>query len=758
MFSLLTPVLSSPTEAIMVLSHVQDVGELYYVWEESSGEPMAIDVETNGLDSTAGGVVVGVGVADSRGALYIDLASSSPTLLDDLVAKLAEARIPMLAHNLFFEMQWLGDSLNWLGCTYAIYRHLANEGFTGQIYGLKDAQKTLLGWTETNETRLDEWLVANGYIASYSKEPKNGYYPVGGKYAAPRKEKMSLAPPDILGHYCALDADATYKLWTLVLAPTLGNFLILEKYLTTDYVEYISILVTQKLRGVLIDYDFLTEYRESLVRRGQELEAALYTRYRPIMDEYNDSIIAEKLAKEPPRYLRDKELGPEPPKHTKAGKVTSRWLNWEHERVIRSDKDYRPQTSKNWENWLGQYIEALTSEHFNFNSGEQRAWLFYSKLGYPVSVTTESGAPATGEDALVGLGEDGKALLLVIRNNKEISSIDSLLESLVKSEEGYVYHPSLKVPGTHTGRCAGAGGYNWQNPPKSPYMQSFVARPGYTLVSADIVALEAVVLAERSRDPTLLKLYGPGSTPGIDIYLFNGSQLPIIGDTIRATGFDPEAMTKEATSQAKKLCKKERSIAKTITLGANYGAGPGKLYQTLTLDGIDVTLEECKAIHTGFWQLYSGIKTWEKELVRQWRDNRGWFLNGFGRPLCLAEDYLKDIVNRDTQSTGHDAFIRFLLMTSRVLSEEGIEAWPWSADVHDALYIEVREEDADRVCSIIKDKVLSRWNEQLGGLVALKAEPAVISNLWIDKAEGDDLVAAKEFALHQRKRLCGKKE
>lgn len=650
MFSLLTPVISTPTTSISLLSHVQDVGELFHVWEESNGEPMAIDVETDGLDKCQGGRVVGVGLADSRGALYIDLASSYEGLLEELMDKLEAHNIPLLAHNLFFEMQWLGPRENWLACTYATYRHLASEGFIGQTYGLKDAQKILLGWQETNETTLDEWLVANGYIASYSKTPKDGYYPIEDKFASPRKEKMSLAPYEILGHYCALDADATYKLWTMVFEPVLTKFNVLRGYITEDYIYYISVLVAQKNRGVLIDYDFLQSYKEQLITRAKEIETALYTRFRPIMDEYNSSIIEEKLKKEPKKYLKHTPLGPEPTKYTKTGKVTSRWLDWEHKRVIQSREDFTPDISKNWKTWSEQYEKCLVTEHFNFNSSDQRAWLFYTKLGYEVTATTDKGKPATGEDALVKFGEDGKALLDLIRNNKEISSVDSLLEKLVKHEEGYVYHPSLKVPGTHTGRCAGAGGYNWQNPPKSPYMQAFVARPGYTIISADIVALEAVVLAERSRDKTLMRLYGPGSVPGTDIYLFNGSQLPIIGETIRATGYNPDS--KEATAITKKLCKKERSIAKTITLGANYGAGPGKLHQTLTLDGIDVTLQECKDIHAGFWLLYNGIKVWEKELLRQHKDNNGWFLNGIGRPICLDKEYLKDIVNRDCLAEG----------------------------------------------------------------------------------------------------------
>jgi DNA polymerase I-like protein with 3'-5' exonuclease and polymerase domains len=308
------------------------------------------------------------------------------------------------------------------------------------------------------------------------------------------------------------------------------------------------------------------------------------------------------------------------------------------------------------------------------------------------------------------------------------------------------------MPGTNTGRLSGSNGYNWQNPPKSKYMQAFPARPGHVIVSCDVVALEAVVLAERSRDPTLMKLYGPGSIPGTDIYLFNGSQLPIIGPKIRAAGFDPDNMSKEATSKAKKEAKKERDIAKVITLSANYGAGPGKIHETLTLAGIDITLEECQVIHSGFWDLYGGIKAWERKLKAQWQSNGGWFLNGIGRPICVAKDYLKDIVNRDTQSTGHDIFVLFLMTTLKLLGNR-FTLHPWSADVHDAWYFEVPEEEAEDFCEAVRAEVLPAWNELLNGTIALRAEPAIITNLWLDKAEGADLEEAKKYAISQRDRL-----
>jgi DNA polymerase I-like protein with 3'-5' exonuclease and polymerase domains len=761
-FAILEPVISEPRlssiEIEVIFIPSEDFSPL---WEEFSSSCMAIDLETDGKALHEGGRVVGVGFSDERGSLYIDLKQDhNYETFRYILEQLAAHKIPLIAHNLFFDGAFLEsilpDRLTYLACTYATYRHLANEGWEGQTFGLKKAQVELLGWKSSNEVELDRWLLANGYVASYSKTPKEGYYEVEPKdgekrWASPSKGEMHNAPASILGHYCCLDADATYQLWKLVLEPALSRFHYLRDYLTGDYVTFILLLIRQYSRGVLIDREFLLSHKNSLEKDRVSTEKKLVELYRKELDLFNAEVVKERLAKEPPKFLKGQELGPEPPKYTSKGVPTMRWLKWEHERIMRDRPNYMPTISANWATWLQHLIDDLTTEHFNWSSGPQKTWLFYEALGYPVLVTTDKGNPAVGEEALLGFGEGGKLLLERDRITKEMSSIDSLLAQLGDED---VYHPRLKVPGTHTGRLAGAGDYNWQNPPKSPYMQAFVARPGHSLVSCDIASLENVVLTELSRDSTLWSLYGPDAKPN-DGYLYFGSQLPIIGPVIRAAGYDPHNPTAEGVSLAKKVAKKERDIAKVIVLSSSYGAGPAKIQETLTLAGIPISLEECRTIHSAYWALLGGVKSYEKELVRQWRDNRGWLLNGVGRPIGVHEDYLKDITNRVIQSTGHDLFISFLLCTFRLLGNR-FKLEPWNADVHDCWYVELPEELAEEFCRAVREEVLPEWNRQIGGLIRLKAEPAILSNLWQDKAEKEALVRANEFALQQRERL-GKK-
>jgi len=187
---------------------------------------------------------------------------------------------------------------------------------------------------------------------------------------------------------------------------------------------------------------------------------------------------------------------------------------------------------------------------------------------------------------------------------------------------------------------------NQQQIPKDQgYMECWIARPGMVWVDFDVASLEPVVLTELSQDKTMMKLYGPGAKEGQDIYLFNAYHIPKLADNVRKY-YNPDNPTPETTEIAKKQCKKERSISKLITLGSSYGAGPAKIQQSLELEGINLSFDEAKAIHTAYWDLYKGVKTYQAKLLAEWEGHGGWIYNGLGRPLTVAPDVVKDLVNR----------------------------------------------------------------------------------------------------------------
>lgn len=55
---------------------------------------------------------------------------------------------------------------NFVGCTYAMYRQLASEGFRGQKYSLEYAQETLLH-IESNKVARNKKLVEQGLLKKH---------------------------------------------------------------------------------------------------------------------------------------------------------------------------------------------------------------------------------------------------------------------------------------------------------------------------------------------------------------------------------------------------------------------------------------------------------------------------------------------------------------------------------------------------------------------------------------------------------------
>jgi hypothetical protein len=741
--------LSTPRlESLSILTHVSDPNiQLAAIWEERTDalDPMALDLETRGTDPLdPNSAIVGVGLSDSRGSVYIDLTTSDPDTLGMLMTALEGHGVPLIAHNLPFDASFVyanaGWYTNWKYCTYALYKLLATEGWPGQTWGLKDAQRQLLGWTETNELELDCWLIENGYVADTKKEETAGHYWVEEKerWIKPKKEEMWRAPAEILGKYCALDADSTYQLFTKVLLPairsTSGGRYHLEDnevgYYSRIYQRYIQILIAQRFLGISVDSGRLREYNAKLIQEisAKESEFLNHPEVAPHAEAYRDSILGDHWKSEPAKYKKEKARPKEPEKLNKKGEVSGKWHAWK----TRIDNWPTPEVSQRWLDWKTKEARLLEETKLNINSGQQKQWLFYERLGYKPKLFTESGQPAVDAKALQGFGAPGKVLIEQNEATKEQGYVQGVLDAL---RDG-VLHANVRTPGTLTGRLAGSGGVNVQQMPKSQgFLETWVARPGYSLVEFDFTALEQVVLAELSRDKALWKLYGPGARPN-DAYLFTGAYLPVIGKAIRAAGYDPDAPTIEGIQKAKKEAKSARQIAKVVALASAYGAGANKIAQTLRLSGIDITDQQAKEIHSGYWELYSGVKEYERELVRQWEQNRGWIYNGIGRPISIADMYLKDIVNRQCQSTGHDLLVYFVVLVADKLDAAGIEWTPWIADWHDEFIFEIRDEHVATAVQLIDGPILNEFNSRLSGKIPLKGNAEVARNLAEIKCKG----------------------
>jgi hypothetical protein len=452
-----------------------------------------------------------------------------------------------------------------------------------------------------------------------------------------------------------------------------------------------------------------------------------------------DKFVPKKYPKEPAK------------KFNKDGTLTAVYARWEANcRVV----DCEPlRYNDKWTRWWELYLnvkekvddfwrmdleERKDKGLFNFFSNDHRRWFFYDFMRFPIVVVTEGEQASTSGNALLGFGELGKKFEKVDDLTKELQFVESLKNA--SDMETGIYHPRLKTPGTHTGRLSGDGGFNIQNPPKSRgFLEVFAPRGGRALVDWDATALEPTVLAEVSRDPGLLSVYGPDAKKGQCIYLMVGAALPDIGDTLRSAGYDPDNPIPEIVGRVKKEHKDLRNVCKIAHLSASYGAGPKKWYSTFKLQGFNYTLEQCQQFHVAYWKLFQSIKNHEAQLLTQWEKNGGWLLDALGLPFCVDSYARKDILNRKVQRSGHEILMVYQKIVSDELVAAGIPFTPWCWDFHDQLLIEVPVAYAEEANTLLGKKCFDKLNEVLYAgdtVVKLKGSGGVVPTLAESKLEG----------------------
>ena len=521
---------------------------------------VALDYEANGTKIYHKSfVAVGMGLAWNSGRVYIQ--NTNPKVWSYLHERLLEVH-GLVGHNLMYDgavfYKYAGAHANWLACTYAMYRQLTNEGFFGQRWGLKSAQKELLLWEETNEKELDGWLIENGYVKNGLKQKANettldfkARYKIwledGGRYKArPDKGQMYRAPTKILAKYCLLDAESTYLLYVEMFAPLLEVFPEVTEYHSGDFMVLLRLLIEQYLRGMRVKPELLESRRKELLESITDITKQIRTHpeSKRFIDEWEGRKIGDHLDKEPIKFKKLPKKPREPKKFKKNGDLSKSWTNW----VERCElvENMAPEISVVWKNWEDkrQRIEAGLEKAYNFNlaSGMQLRWLLYDRM-FTYSIVREhipgsqfqrvqygiieldngnrkvrldmsnAGANPVGESALLQMGEVGDLLNKLSGATKELSYVEGYKALLNhQQDEGiYTIHPNFKVPGTLTGRLSGNEPNIQQVPKSEGTMQCMVARKGYVWVQCDHNSLEQVVMAELSRDDSLMKLYGPGA-------------------------------------------------------------------------------------------------------------------------------------------------------------------------------------------------------------------------------------------------------
>ncbi len=587
----------------------------------------------------------------------------------------------------------------------------------------------LLGWDDTNEAGIDEWLVSHEYYmgnARITRDPAELIEEYRTGSLKPKKGEMWRVPADILGPYCILDAEATYLLHTRVFLPRLRKHPQLLKWLTVSFQFHIRQHRKQHVWGLDVDVAGLRQLLADTTSRRVELlqEIRRHPEAAAHVGEIEMQLLVAKIGEEPARYKKSRPLSDEPARLKRNGEESKTWHSWELRRIAA----LTPTQSKTWESWDARRASLLANPpQFNPHSDPQLIELMYERLGYPVEVTTETGGPSTSQVALEKMGPLGQLISSEQTECKRESSLRGYLE-LVETRN--TIHPSFRMPGTCTGRLSGKEP-NFQQVEKSAaVMRLFRAAPGNEFVDVDFASIESVIAGEFSGDPGLTTIFAAPSGLVNDSYLYLGYHIPgRIGDEIAASGYSPSGNTPSQLATAKKLAKWARTTCKPVMNGCLYGARGAKIRQSLSERGVFLAHDEENVIYRAFWEAFAGLREYSDALGMEWWATGGWIANGFGRPMCLApdmrrhyEEYPKDLLNRLIQSTAHDVLVEFGVILDRLLRAAGIEYKPVLWDLHDSCTIEVSADDVPRTLEVFRQALL-QLNAELGCTIPITGVP-----------------------------------
>ena len=336
-------------------------------------------------------------------------------------------------------------------------------------------------------------------------------------------------------------------------------------------------------------------------------------------------------------------------------------------------------------------------DEFNPESPAQLRWALFERggpCGLPATILTEKARqPSTGKDALRGLRmHPFVQFLLAYQGSKRIVSnyIDS--DAFRLGPDGRM-HPGWKVHGTRTGRWSSSP--NFQNLDEL-VKSMFVSRPGFCWVGADEAQLELRIIAALSGDKTLIRLCLEADehdklNPDKDPHSY-------VSRLAFGRGF------MESDEKGRKAL---RDGTKSVVYGMNYGAGARKIQETIMADdaykGPPLTVDMVQRIMGAYFSGFPDVAAYREVAVRRAEKDRAVYspLLNRRRPFPLGEVEAPTAMNFPIQSCAADLVDEAIDALHRGLPAVDPEA-AILAQVHDAIYVECREEHAQAVAKLVE--------------------------------------------------------
>lgn len=288
---------------------------------------------------------------------------------------------------------------------------------------------------------------------------------------------------------------------------------------------------------------------------------------------------------------------------------------------------------------------------------------------------------------------------------KALKARDTFLVNIrVLSRRDGILHTQLHINGTGTGRLSSSD-MNLQNIPKKlggyNLKKLFIADSSeFVIVNADYKGAEVRVFTAYAKDPALIKALNDG----LDMHSFFASK--VFGQPYE----DFENRDNEASGLSKEyrdLLSKLRTQIKRVVFGILYGAGEGKIAET-----IGVSREEGKALIELLFTMFPAIRDYIEE-VKMLVARDGYVETLFGRrrrfPLTATSRHRsraeRQACNFKIQSTSSDIVISQLIEIRNAIFSD--QTWPeWG--IHRPLHTY-----GVRLLLTVHDSIVLQWPKRL---------------------------------------------
>jgi DNA polymerase I len=319
---------------------------------------------------------------------------------------------------------------------------------------------------------------------------------------------------------------------------------------------------------------------------------------------------------------------------------------------------------------------------FNPNSFKQMQKLLFDKLGLPVLVFTDSGAPSTNSEALRKIAHLHPIVPLIqqFRHDRKLLTASLLPWAEHVDHRGYM-HPRYKPAHARTGRLSSEMPNIQQVPRDSSVRRLFGGVNGYEVVEFDYSQLELRIVAYLSQEENMLKAF----REGVDLHQRTADVLGV-----------------------------DRQTGKTANFGLLYGAGYRKLkWIAEETYGVSMSESEAMRIREAWYEAYPGIAEYHDKCFKEATET-GEITTLTGRrrqlPDIYSNDYAKaggaarQAMNTPVQGLASDITLLMVTELYTAYQTGQISSRP-IATVHDSILFLVPQECYTRDVTYIKNRM-----------------------------------------------------